>query len=76
MSKQFEAIKCTIEIPDKENNAPKYFPTELDLNGFYGGKERGYSLQLGFYNQFGQYNFVQLDANAIKELKELLNTEY
>jgi hypothetical protein len=73
MSTQLKSLKGKIEEPSSISDKSNYFDAELDLNRFYGGIERGISLQMGFYNELGRYNHIQLDDKNIIELKSLLN---
>lgn len=73
MSTELKSLKGKIEKPSSIEEKSNYFDVKLDLNRFYGGIERGTSLQMGFYNQLGQYNHIQLDNKNIMELKSLLN---
>lgn len=73
MSTPLKSLKGKIEKPSSISDKSNYFDAELDLDRFYGGIERGTSLQMGFYNQLGQYNYIQLDNKNIMELKSLLN---
>lgn len=76
MSTNLKSIQGKIEIPNLKQMESDYKHTELHLTKFYGGTNRGTSLQIGFYNEMGKYNHIQLDSNAIKELKNILNSEF
>lgn len=75
MSKELEPIKATIEIPNTKTKTSEYIEREVDLTSFFGGSERGHSLQLGFMNEKGFYSFIQIDNEQVKQLiKELVKT--
>lgn len=76
MSTELKSIQGKIEIPNLKTRESDYKHTELHLTKFYGGTNRSTSLQIGFYNDLGIYNHIQLDSKAIKELKDLLNDEF
>lgn len=68
MSTTLKNIKALVEVPDKLKRESDYKETEVQLTRFYGGKERGVSLQLGFLNEEGDYQSVQLDNNSVRDL--------
>ena len=76
MSTELKTLKGKIEIPDSPKMESTYKSTELYLTSFYGGQERGTSLQIGFYNDLGNYNHIQLDHETIIELRNILNEEF
>lgn len=76
MSTELKTLQGRIEIPDSPKKESTYKSTKLHLNRFYGGKDRGTSLQIGFYNQLGQYNHIQLDCRTVLELRDILNESF
>ena len=76
MSTELKTLKGKIEVPNPPKIESTYKSTELHLNRFYGGKDRGTSLQIGFYNQLGQYNHIQLDYQTVLELRDILNESF
>jgi len=76
MATDLKSIKALIEVPDTARNISDYKETELLLNTFYGGKDRGRSLQLGFYDVDNNYRFIQLDNEAVKVLIEELQNAF
>ena len=76
MATELKTLNGKIEIPFPEKMRSTYMSTELHLNRFYGGEDRGASLQIGFYNQLGEYNHIQLDHETIIELRNILNEEF
>lgn len=76
MSTELKTLQGKIEIPNPPKMSSTYKSTELHLNRFYGGKDRGASLQIGFYNQLGQYNHIQLDRQTVLELRDILNESF
>jgi len=68
MATDLKSIKALIEVPDTARNISDYKETELHLNTFYGGKDRGKSLQMGFYDVDNNYRFIQLSREAVMEL--------
>lgn len=72
MSTNLKTLKGKTENPDTTQKIPTYKDTEVHLTRFFGGVERGTSLQLGFYDADKNYHHVQLDNENVKELiKEL-----
>ena len=76
MSTELKTLKGKIEVFNPSKMESTYKSTELHLNRFYGGKDRGASLQIGFYNQLGQYNHIQLDYQTVLELRDILNESF
>ena len=76
MSTELKTLKGNIEVPNPPKMKSTYKSTELHLNRFYGGKDRGASLQIGFYNESGQYNHIQLDCQTVLELKNILTDNF
>lgn len=73
MSTELKTLSAKIEIPNKEQMSSNYLDTEVYLTRFYGGANRGSSLQLGFRDENGNYHHVQLDNATVKQLlKELI----
>ena len=76
MSTELKTISAKIEIPKKHSLQSDYLDTEISLNRFWGGNKRGTSLQITFLNEDSKYSHIQLDAKNIRELKDILNTEF
>lgn len=76
MSTELKTLKGKIEVPDLSKRKSAYKSTELHLNRFYGGQNRGTSLQIGFYNENGIYNHIQLDCQTVLELRDILNESF
>ena len=76
MSTELKTLQGKIEIPNPPKMSSIYKSTELHLNRFYGGQDRGTSLQIGFYNESGKYSHIQLDHETILELKNILIEEF
>ena len=76
MSTELKTLKVKIEVPNPPKMESTYKSTELHLNRFYGGQKRGTSLQIGFYNDLGNYSHIQLDHETIIELRNILNEEF
>ena len=76
MSTELKTLNGKIEVPFPEKMRSIYTSTELHLNRFYGGQDRGTSLQIGFYNESGQYNHIQLDCQTVLELKDILSESF
>ena len=76
MSTELKSIKGKIEIPNPSKVTSNYQETEVHLNRFWGGTERGVSLQITFLNENGNYSHIQLDNENVKELIEILKENY
>lgn len=76
MSTELKSISAKIEIPKMNSYTSDYLDTEVSLNRFWGGKDRGTSLQLTFLNEKGTHSHIQLDAENIRELRDILNIEF
>ena len=78
MSTQIKTLKGSIEIKveEAETISIKHLNRKIDLSSFYGGIERGKSLQIGFKNEFGHYVFIQLDNKNVLELLKELNNNF
>lgn len=68
MSTSLKTLQGKIEIPRKTDRVSDYKNTEIHLTSFYGGKERGKSLQIGFLNEDENYVHIQIDNSNVKEL--------
>lgn len=76
MSTNLKSLVGKIEIPDTENKKSNYKETKLHLTTFYGGVERGKSLQIGFTNEQGDYCHIQLDRDNCSALRRLLHDNF
>lgn len=76
MSTELKSIFGKIEIPDKVRLKSSYVSREVNLTSFYGGKERGHSLQISFLNANNESCFIQLDNENVKELINTLKGVY
>lgn len=78
MSTDLKTLKGKIETAAFIGNKtePHYISKELHLTSFYGGKERGKSLQLGFETLTKEYAHIQLDNDTVKELIEILQENF
>lgn len=73
MSTELSTLKGKIQDIDKSTrDLPIYVDTEINLTRFYGGVDRGTSLQIGFITLEGNYSYVQLDNENLKELRGIL----
>ena len=73
MSTELKTLKGKLEIPEKNGTMiSNYKEVDVSLTCFWGGIERGTSLQITFLNENGDYSHIQLDNENIKLLfKEL-----
>ena len=73
MSTQYEPIVGDIEYPLTEEKRNNYVPALLHISRFFGGKDRGVSIQLGIENEYdNSYSHIQLDNKSANALLELL----
>lgn len=71
MSTELKTLKGKIEIPRKDGSMiSDYKEVDVSLTRFWGGTERGTSLQITFLNDQGNYSHVQLDNENVKLLFE------
>lgn len=63
MTTRMKSISGLIELPHPEKMESSYIPTELSITRFYGGKNRGVSVQLTLNREY-----IQIDHDSIKEL--------
>lgn len=68
MSTTLNNLSGLIEKPISVQEKSEYKETDVNLTVFYGGKNRGKSLQLGFVNELGDYSHIQLDNENVKLL--------
>jgi len=73
MSTELGKLKGKIEIPVPGRMEVTYMDTEVSLNRFWGGTERGVSLQLIVENEAHRFSYVQLSEYEVKILKDILN---
>lgn len=78
MSTKLETLKGKIETTTSVNSKiePFYPSREVYLTSFYGGKERGKSLQLSFNTLMHENVHIQLDNATVKELIEILQENF
>lgn len=76
MSKELESIKGKIELPNPDTSRSNYTDREVFLTAFYGGIERGDSLQITFTNEFCNPCHIQIDSSNIEKLKQILNEHF
>ena len=72
MSTTYEPIPGLLEVPIPATRTSDYFPAELHVSRFFGGKGRGVSIQLGITLDSGDYNDIQLDNRSAHKLLEIL----
>ena len=76
MSTTYEPIKGKREVPIPELHKSTYMPAELHITRFYGGVDRGVSIQLGILDM-DWFHSIQLDNVAahalLKQLKGALS---
>ena len=74
MATELKTLKGKIEIPLKNGiMTSDYKDVDVLLTRFWGGKERGVSLQITFLNENENYSHVQLNNENVKQLIEELN---
>lgn len=74
MATELKTLKGKIEIPLKNGTMTSdYKNVDVSLTRFWGGEERGVSLQITFLNENGNYSHVQLNNENVKQLIEELN---
>jgi hypothetical protein len=76
MSIELGKLKGKIEIPVPGKMKVTYMDTEVSINRFWGGTERGASLQLTFENELHTFSHVQLSECEVKILKNILNENF
>lgn len=75
MSTELKTLQGKIEVPNLDDRTSEYNDTNVFVTSFYGGKDRGQSLQITFLDESGNYTHVQLDNENVKALvKELKYT--
>lgn len=77
MSTELKTITAKIEIPTNNGTMESnYVDTDVHLTRFYGGIQRKGSLQITFKDEFEDYKHIQLDSENIKQLRDILNSEF
>lgn len=76
MSTELKTLNAKIEVPDYTDKNSAYKDTEVLLNSFSGGLNRGHSLQITFLNEKDEYCHIQLDNNNVHELIRVLTETY
>lgn len=76
MATELKSIKAKIEIPNPPKATSTYKETKVSLTRFYGGKERGVSLQLTFLNENGDCSHIQLDNENVQLLFDIINDAF
>lgn len=71
MSTNLGVIKAKIEVPVHTESS--YIDIDVRITGFWGGTQRGHSVQFAFTNENNETCHFQLDAKAILQLKTLLD---
>lgn len=72
MSTELTNISAKIEVPDTINKVSNYLDRTIFLNSFYGGNNRGKSLQITFYDEEDNGRHFQLDKENVEILKQIL----
>jgi hypothetical protein len=73
MSTELDLIKATIEISKSKSQHSDYVSTDVHITRFYGGKDRGTSVQLTFQNELGRMEHIQIDQENIRKLIQELD---
>lgn len=77
MSTELKTLKGKIEIPIKDGTMTSdYKEVDVSLTRFWGGTERGTSLQITFLNENDDYSHIQLDNENVKLLFEELKEHF
>lgn len=77
MSTELKTLKGKIEIPRKDGSMiSDYKEVDVSLTRFWGGTERGTSLQITFLNENEDHFHIQLDSENVKLLFEELKEHF
>lgn len=71
MATTYDPITGLLEVPIPAIRKSEYLPSKLHITRFFGGTERGVSIQLGIEDENG-YKDIQLDNRSANELLDLL----
>ena len=76
MSTELGKLKGKIEIPVPGKMKVTYMNTEVHITRFWGGTERGVSLQLTFENETHGFSHIQISKEEAEILKNILNENF